>query len=187
MLLLQHEGNFKVDLVANYVAVFDHDVLILDPSALYVPEGLGGPSYALLDGVLKARIRDSADLCHCSNAHIFLSHPLFRMLAHYYYYCLHFAYHLKGEAKHIGSRPLNTPLQRPESPALVAKDRRRGDTHIVGYYAPAADVRARESLACWAGPKPTLSARSAKVHSPALCLRVVGGHDKLPIALHLRA
>src|SRR5215203_3466561 len=132
VLFVQHEGYFKVDLVALYVAVFDHDVLILDPSALYVPEGLGGPSYALLDGVLKARIRDSADLCHCSNAHIFLSHPLFRMLAHYYY-CLHFAYHLKGEAKHIGSRPLNTPRQRPESPALVAKDRRRGDTLKRGY------------------------------------------------------
>src|SRR5215204_6870411 len=61
MLLLQHEGNFKVDLVAFDVALFDHDVLILDPSTLYVPQGLGGPSYALLDGVLKARIRDSAD------------------------------------------------------------------------------------------------------------------------------
>jgi hypothetical protein len=32
-----------------------------------------------------------------------------------------------------------------------------------------------------------LSARSAKVHSPALCLRIVGRHDSLPIALHLRA
>src|SRR5215208_8340559 len=65
------------------------------------------------------------------------------MLAHYYYYCLHFAYHLKGEAKHIGSRPLNTPLQRPESPAPVAQDRRRGDAHIVGYYAPATGGRAK--------------------------------------------
>src|SRR5215204_6050715 len=73
----QSEGYFKVDLVAFDVAVFDHDVLILDPSALYVPEGLGGPSYALLDGVLKALLRNSADLCHRSNAHIFLSHPLF--------------------------------------------------------------------------------------------------------------
>src|SRR5215208_7343084 len=135
MLLLKHEGDFQVHLVAFDVAVLDHDVLILDPSPLYVPQGLGGPGYALLNGVLKARIRDSADFCYRSNAHIFLSHPLFRMLAHYYY-CLHFAYHLKGEAKHIGSRPLNTPRQRPESPAPVAKDRRRGDTHIVGYYAP---------------------------------------------------
>jgi hypothetical protein len=43
-----------------------------------------------------------------------LTHPLFRMLAHYY--CLLFAYHLKGEAKHIGGRPLNTPRQRPIAP-----------------------------------------------------------------------
>src|SRR5215203_2059197 len=77
VLFVQHEGYFKVDLVANYVAVFDHDVPILDPGALYVPQGLGGPSYALLDGVLKALLRDSADLCYCSNAHIFLSHPFF--------------------------------------------------------------------------------------------------------------
>src|SRR5215217_339090 len=113
MLLLKHEGNFEVDLVAFDVAVLDHDVLILDPSALYVPEGLGGPSYALLDGVLEARIRDSADLCHCSNAHIFLSHPFFGCSLTTAYM---FAYHLKGEAKHIGSRPLNTHRQRPIAP-----------------------------------------------------------------------
>src|SRR5215204_3684749 len=51
--------------------------------------------------------------------------PLFRMLAHYSYV---FAYHLKGEAKHIGD-----------------------------------------------------------VLPPALCLRIVGRHDSLPIALHLHA
>src|SRR5829696_6933702 len=98
MLLLQHEGNFKVDLVAFDVALFDHDVLILHPSALYVPEGLGGPSYALLDGVLKARIRDSADLCYRSNAHIFLSHSFFGCSLTTTYV---FAYHLEEEAKHI--------------------------------------------------------------------------------------
>src|SRR5215211_4034140 len=77
MLLLKHEGDFQVHLVAFDVAVLDHDVLILDPGTLYVPQGLGGPSYALLDGILKARIRDSADLCYRGNAHIFLSHPFF--------------------------------------------------------------------------------------------------------------
>src|SRR5215204_2685658 len=60
--------------------------------------------------------------------------PLFRMLAHYY--CLHFAYHLKGEAKHIDGRPLNTHQQRPIAPPQMTQDRRRGDAHIVGYYAP---------------------------------------------------
>src|SRR5215212_10907864 len=64
MLFVKHEGNLKVYLVALYVALFDHDVLILDPSALYVPQGLGGPSYALLDGVLETLIRDSADFCY---------------------------------------------------------------------------------------------------------------------------
>src|SRR5215212_3273427 len=77
MLLLKHEGDLEVHLVAFDVAVLDHDVLILDPGPLYVPQGLGGPSYALLDGILKALLRDSADLCYCSNAHIFLSHPFF--------------------------------------------------------------------------------------------------------------
>src|SRR5829696_7732739 len=120
MLLLQHEGNFKVDLVARDVAVFDHDVLILDPSALYVPEGLGGPSYALLDGVLEALIRDSADFCHCSNAHIFLSHPFFGCsLTTTTAYI--FAYHLKGEAKHIDGRLQNTHRQRPIAPPRSAR------------------------------------------------------------------
>src|SRR5918992_3284457 len=45
--------------------------------------------------------------------------PLFRMLAHYY--CLHFAYHLKGEAKHIGDRPLNTHRKRPIAPPHSAR------------------------------------------------------------------
>src|SRR5215218_6694112 len=44
---------------------------------------------------------------------ILLESPLFRMLANYY---LHFAYHLKGEAKHIGGRPLNTHRHRPLAP-----------------------------------------------------------------------
>src|SRR5215208_3394365 len=47
---------------------------------------------------------------------ILLESPLFRMFAHYY--CLHFAYHLKGEAKHIGGRPLNTHRKRPIAPVL---------------------------------------------------------------------
>ena len=40
MLLLQHEGDLHVDLVANYVAVLDQDVLVLDPSPLHAPESL---------------------------------------------------------------------------------------------------------------------------------------------------
>ena len=98
MLFVQHEGDFKVDLVARDGAVLDHDVLILDPGTLYVPQGLGGPSYALLDGILKALLRDGADLCYRSNAHIFLSHPFFECSLTTAYL---FAYHLEGVAKHI--------------------------------------------------------------------------------------
>jgi len=86
VLFVQHEGDLEVHLVALDVAVFDHDVLILNPSALYVPQGLSGPTYGLLDGVLKALLLDSADLSYRSNTHTFLSHPFLRMLAYY----LHF-------------------------------------------------------------------------------------------------
>src|SRR5215203_3779677 len=78
-----------------------------------------------------------------------LESPLLRMLAHYY--CLHFAYHLKGEAKHIGGRPLNTPRQRPIAPPQMTQDRRRGDAHIGGYYAPEQRVNPRGDLGRWAG------------------------------------
>src|SRR5215208_245826 len=52
--VLQHEGDLQVHLVTLDVAVLDHDVLILDPSTFYVPQGLVGAGYGLLDGVLKA-------------------------------------------------------------------------------------------------------------------------------------
>src|SRR5919107_2209754 len=119
MLFVKHEGDFKVDLVARDVAILDHDVLILDPSALYVPQSLGGPSYALLDSVLEALIRDGADFCHCSNAHIFLSHPFFGCSLTTTAYI--FTYHLKGEAKHIDGRLLNTHRQRPIAPPRSAR------------------------------------------------------------------
>jgi hypothetical protein len=37
-----------------------------------------------------------------------------------------FAYHLKGEAKHIGSRPLNTPRQRPIAPSRSPRTAEEG-------------------------------------------------------------
>src|SRR5215207_3492911 len=52
--VLQHKRDFKVDLVALDVAVLDHDVLVLDPSAFYVPQGLVGAGYSLLNGIIKA-------------------------------------------------------------------------------------------------------------------------------------
>ena len=56
MLLLQHEGDLHIDLVANDVAVLDQDVLILHPRALYAPERLGSSGYSLVDSILKARL-----------------------------------------------------------------------------------------------------------------------------------
>ena len=72
---LQDEGDLKVDFVAGDVPVLDHDVPILDPGALYVPQGLNGAGYGLLDGVLKALLRGRADLGYGSYAHGLLSHP----------------------------------------------------------------------------------------------------------------
>ena len=38
--ILQDEGDLKIDLVADDIAVLDHDVHVLDPGALYVAQGL---------------------------------------------------------------------------------------------------------------------------------------------------
>src|SRR5215203_3026341 len=73
--ILKHEGDLEVDLVALDVALLDHDVLIFDPGALYVPQRLGGPGYGLLDGILEALLRDGADLCYPCDAHT-LESPL---------------------------------------------------------------------------------------------------------------
>src|SRR5829696_3750425 len=62
-----------------------------------------------------------------------------------------FAYHLKGEAKHIGGRPLNTHRKRPIAPPQMIQDRRRGDAHIVEYYTPEQRVNPRGDLGRWAG------------------------------------
>src|SRR5215216_624843 len=51
-----------------------------------------------------------------------------------------FAYHQEGEAKLVGSRPLNTHRQRPIAPPRWVQDRRRGKAHI-GYYVPARESR----------------------------------------------
>src|SRR4051794_20744340 len=64
------------------------------------------------------------------------------MLAHYYY-CLHFAYHLKGEAKHIVGRPLSTPRQRPIAPPRTPGTAEEGMLISSGIMRSAASVRAR--------------------------------------------
>src|SRR5829696_6619582 len=71
-LLLQLKRDLHVDLVAGDVAVLDHDVHVLDPCALYAPQGPGGPGYSLVDGVLKAPLRDGAKFRDSCNAHAFV-------------------------------------------------------------------------------------------------------------------
>src|SRR5215213_7087401 len=71
-LLLKLEGNLHVDLVAYYVAVFDHDVHVLNPRALYAPQRLGGSRYGLVDGVLETLLRDGAEFRDSGNAHAFV-------------------------------------------------------------------------------------------------------------------
>src|SRR5215203_2605967 len=72
MLLLQYEGYLYVDLVANYVPVLYQDVLVLHPATLHAPQGLGGPGYGLVDGVLEARLGCSAQLSDSGHTHRYL-------------------------------------------------------------------------------------------------------------------
>ncbi len=72
MLLLQHEGNLQVDLVADYVAVLDQDVLVLYPRAFNAPKRLGSTGDGLIDSVLETRLGRSAQLCDSGNTHTYL-------------------------------------------------------------------------------------------------------------------
>src|SRR5215218_8510778 len=60
--VLQDEGNLQVDLVANYVAVLDHDVHVLNPGALNVAQGLVGAIESFPYGCLKALWGNGASL-----------------------------------------------------------------------------------------------------------------------------
>src|SRR5215213_8670917 len=72
VLLLQHEGNLHIDLVAGDVAILNHDVLVLHPATLHAPKRLGSTGYGLVDSILEARLRDSAQLCYSGNTHTYL-------------------------------------------------------------------------------------------------------------------
>ena len=52
--IVQDERDLHVDLILRDLVVLDRDPHLLDPGALDVPQGLGGPLDALLDGVLEA-------------------------------------------------------------------------------------------------------------------------------------
>src|SRR5215208_3650192 len=56
VLLLQHESNLYIDLVALDVAVLYQDVLVLDPRTFHASKRLGSTSDGLVDGILKARL-----------------------------------------------------------------------------------------------------------------------------------
>ena len=72
MLLLQHESDFQVDLVAYYVAILDQNVLVLNPRAFDAPERLGSAGNGLIDGILEARLGRSAQLRDSGNTHTYL-------------------------------------------------------------------------------------------------------------------
>src|SRR5215210_2415170 len=72
MLVLQHEGDLHIDLVARDVAVLDHDVHILHPATLHASKRLGSTGDGLVDGVLEALLRDGAKFCDSRNAHTFV-------------------------------------------------------------------------------------------------------------------
>src|SRR5215212_10681841 len=69
VLLLQQESNLHIDLVALDVAILDQDVLVLNPRALHTPERRSGTGYGLVDGVLEAGLRGSAQLRDSGNTH----------------------------------------------------------------------------------------------------------------------
>ena len=72
-LLLQHEGDLEVDLVADDVAVLDHDVHVLNLSALDVAQGLVGAIEGLPYSRLEAVRGDGANLVDARHAHAFTS------------------------------------------------------------------------------------------------------------------
>jgi hypothetical protein len=61
MLLLQHEGDLQVDLVALYVAVLYQDVHILHPRTFHASKRLGSTGDSLVDSVLETRLGRSAN------------------------------------------------------------------------------------------------------------------------------
>src|SRR3712207_1255965 len=67
--VLQDEGDRHVCLVADDVAVLDHDVHVLNPGTLDAPKGLGGAGYSLIDGVLETLLGDGAQLGDACYAH----------------------------------------------------------------------------------------------------------------------
>src|ERR687897_1453202 len=73
VLLLQHESNLHIDLVANYVAVLYQDVLVLNPCAFHASKRLGSTGDSLVYGVLEARLGRGAQLCYSGNTHRYQS------------------------------------------------------------------------------------------------------------------
>src|SRR5215218_10445966 len=85
--VLQHEGDLQVHLVALYVAVLDHDILILDQALstfLRVLLARAMPCWMASSNLVSETALVSVTVATL----ILLESPLFRMLAHYY--CLHF-------------------------------------------------------------------------------------------------
>jgi hypothetical protein len=56
ILLLKLEGDLHIDLVANYVAVLNHDVHVFHSRTLYASKRLGSTGYGLVNSILEARL-----------------------------------------------------------------------------------------------------------------------------------
>src|SRR3954469_4259537 len=67
--LVQDERDLHVDLILRDLVVLDRDPHLLDPGALDVPQGPGGPLDALLNGVLEALARRGAQLGDLGDGH----------------------------------------------------------------------------------------------------------------------
>src|SRR5829696_7096635 len=67
--VLQHEGDQHVHLISSYLTVLHEDVHVLNPSTLYIAQGLGGSLYAFTDGRLEAVWGSGAYLSHACYGH----------------------------------------------------------------------------------------------------------------------
>src|SRR5215208_2757098 len=72
VLLLQHESNLYIDLVALDVAILNQDVLVLHPRPFHASKRLGSTGHGLIDSVLEARLGRSAQLGYSGNTHTYL-------------------------------------------------------------------------------------------------------------------
>ena len=75
-LLLQHESNLHVHSVLDDFAVFNNHLLVLDPSASQVFQGLAGALDSEVQSIFEAFGRGCCDFCNSCDGHEGFSFPL---------------------------------------------------------------------------------------------------------------